>query len=156
MTDLTNPVFNDADKAREHLEDTSMAARPGLPALRSQRFNFGAWSRTTGKAHEVEGVKHSPHRKGLYFCNGCREQFTVHVGTVLEKSHMPINKWLAGLVHDVLLQEGRLCPPAPPHPEYLIQVRLVHGAPHSRGDAHGGGLMPLRWALAMGQACGDG
>jgi transposase-like protein len=40
--------------------------------------------------------KHRPPRAGLYYCNSCAEQFTVQVGTVLEKSHIPLNKWLAG------------------------------------------------------------
>ena len=33
-------------------------------------------------------------RKGLYQCNGCRKQFTVTVGTVFERSKVPLNKWL--------------------------------------------------------------
>jgi transposase-like protein len=33
-------------------------------------------------------------RIGLYKCADCRETFTVRVGTVMEDSHIPINKWL--------------------------------------------------------------
>lgn len=33
-------------------------------------------------------------RQGVYFCGACRRQFTVTVGTVLERSHVPISKWL--------------------------------------------------------------
>ena len=33
-------------------------------------------------------------REGLYQCNSCREQFTVTVGTVFERSKVPLNKWL--------------------------------------------------------------
>lgn len=33
-------------------------------------------------------------RPGLYKCAECREQFTVTVGTVMEDSHVPLNKWL--------------------------------------------------------------
>ena len=36
-------------------------------------------------------------RKGVYFCGACRQQFTVTVGTVLERSHVPISKWLMAL-----------------------------------------------------------
>ena len=32
-------------------------------------------------------------RAGLYRCKGCEEQFTVTVGTVFERSHIPLNKW---------------------------------------------------------------
>jgi transposase-like protein len=35
------------------------------------------------------------HRAGLYQCNACREPFTVTVGTLYERSHIPLNKWLA-------------------------------------------------------------
>lgn len=33
-------------------------------------------------------------RLGLYKCAECRETFTVRVGTVMEDSHIPLNKWL--------------------------------------------------------------
>jgi len=35
-----------------------------------------------------------PVRKGVWKCGGCREQFSVTVGTVMEDSHIPLNKWL--------------------------------------------------------------
>jgi transposase-like protein len=37
------------------------------------------------------------HRAGLYQCNECREQFTVTVGTVFERSKIPLPKWLTAL-----------------------------------------------------------
>ena len=33
-------------------------------------------------------------RIGLYKCYGCRQPFTVKIGTVLEKSHVPMRHWL--------------------------------------------------------------
>ena len=33
-------------------------------------------------------------RAGLYKCKGCDQQFTVTVGTVFERSHVPLNKWI--------------------------------------------------------------
>ena len=35
------------------------------------------------------------HRPGLYQCNACREPFTVTVGTLYERSKVPLTKWLA-------------------------------------------------------------
>lgn len=35
-----------------------------------------------------------PVRNGVWKCNGCREQFSVTVGTVFEDSHIPLNRWL--------------------------------------------------------------
>ena len=40
----------------------------------------------------VEGAKQS-HRPGLYYCNECKGQFTVTVGTVFERSKVPLTKW---------------------------------------------------------------
>ena len=34
-------------------------------------------------------------RPGLYQCNACREPFTVTVGTLYERSKIPLHKWLA-------------------------------------------------------------
>src|SRR3954454_25147759 len=31
---------------------------------------------------------------GWYWCNKCREKFTARVGSVMERSHIPIHKWL--------------------------------------------------------------
>ena len=39
--------------------------------------------------------KKRPARQGLYKCNACREPFTVTVGTLYERSHIPLHKWLA-------------------------------------------------------------
>lgn len=33
-------------------------------------------------------------RAGLYKCAECKDSFTVRVGTVMEDSHIPLNKWL--------------------------------------------------------------
>ena len=33
-------------------------------------------------------------RKGYYLCNECRQKFTVRTGTVFQRSHIPLNKWL--------------------------------------------------------------
>ena len=41
---------------------------------------------------KVEGTKKS-HRPGLYYCNECKGQFTVTVGTVFERSKIPLTKW---------------------------------------------------------------
>jgi transposase-like protein len=46
----------------------------------------------TDQATLMHGKSHHP---GLYQCNACREPFTVTVGTLYERSKMPLNKWLA-------------------------------------------------------------
>jgi transposase-like protein len=32
----------------------------------------------------------------MYMCNSCRQPFSVTVGTIMEKSHIPLNKWVLG------------------------------------------------------------
>ncbi len=77
---LTSPIFTDASAAREHLEKTRWPHGPICPHC--------------GIVDDATGLKGKAHRAGLYQCNACREQFTVTVGTVFERSKVPLNKWL--------------------------------------------------------------
>jgi hypothetical protein len=36
-------------------------------------------------------------QKGLWKCRGCKQQFTVTVGTIFEDSHIPLHKWLLAI-----------------------------------------------------------
>ena len=36
-------------------------------------------------------------RAGYYRCNSCREDFTVRTGTIFERSHVPLRKWLMAM-----------------------------------------------------------
>ena len=82
MTDLLNPIFTDADKAREHLESLRWPSGPVCP-------HCGNSDRA-----KIRALQGKSHRKGLYQCAECREQFTVTVGTVFERSKIPLNKWM--------------------------------------------------------------
>jgi transposase-like protein len=77
---LTDAIFTDEAKAREHLEATRWPHGPICPHC--------------GSVNEATGLKGKAHRPGVYQCNACREQFTVTVGTVFERSKVPLNKWL--------------------------------------------------------------
>jgi transposase-like protein len=77
---LTNPIFSDADKAREHLE--------------SIRWPRGAYCPHCGEAKEVKRLEGESHRPGLHKCYSCNGHFTVTVGTVFEDSKVPLNKWI--------------------------------------------------------------
>lgn len=77
--DLTNPVFSDADKAREYLE--SLHWPDGAECPHCNLIN----------ATKVSGPSARP---GLYMCNSCRRQFTVTVGTIFEDSKIGLHKWL--------------------------------------------------------------
>lgn len=79
MAKTLNPIFTDAEKAREYLE--------------KQRWPTGPICPHCG-ADDVTGLKGKKHRPGVYQCNACREQFTVTVGTVFERSKIALNVWL--------------------------------------------------------------
>lgn len=77
--DPRSPIYHDDDAARAHLEGQLWPNGPVCPHCQSK--NATALS---GKAH----------RPGLYQCNDCREQFSVTVGTVFERSKIPLSKWV--------------------------------------------------------------
>src|SRR3989337_558070 len=46
-------------------------------------------------------------RKGGYYrCNACREDFTVRTGTIFERSHVPLHKWLYAMYLLVTARKG--------------------------------------------------
>ena len=79
MTNLTDPVYSDENKAREHLERLHWPDGAECPHCESMN---------------VTKVGGTTARPGLYMCNSCRQQFTVTVGTIMEDSKIPLTKWL--------------------------------------------------------------
>ncbi len=84
MSDYSNPIFHDETKAREWLEARLWPQGPICPKC--------------GTVDEATLMKGKTTRPGLYQCNACREPFTVTVGTLYERSHVPLHKWL-GATH---------------------------------------------------------
>jgi len=82
---ITDPRFQDPEKAREYLE--------------AQRWPDGPVCPHCGNCDpdNITALKGKAHRPGLYQCNSCREQFTVTVGSVMEDSKIPLNKWLLAM-----------------------------------------------------------
>ena len=88
MTDLLkNPIFQDETAAREWLEARVWANGRVCPHCGNADQE---------KLTKLEGKAHRP---GVYQCNepACRQQFTVTVNTVFERSKIPLTKWLAAL-----------------------------------------------------------
>jgi transposase-like protein len=81
---LQNPIFHDEDKARAWLEARVWKDGRNCP-------HCGAVENRTRK---LEGAAH---RTGLYQCNECRQQFTATVGTLFERSKIPLSKWLMAM-----------------------------------------------------------
>lgn len=70
--------FTNTDAARKHLEAIQWPDGPICP-------HCGVIDR----ASRIQGG-----RPGLLFCNACRMQFSVTVGTVMERSKVPLQTWL--------------------------------------------------------------
>ena len=68
-------MFPDADSAQEYIEMVRWGGNVCCPHCDGDR---------------VTKLK----RKGYYLCNDCRDKFTVRTGTVFQRSHIPLNKWL--------------------------------------------------------------
>jgi transposase-like protein len=45
-------------------------------------------------------------KNGYYRCNQCNEDFTVRTGTIFERSHMPLHKWLYAMYLLVTARKG--------------------------------------------------
>ncbi len=84
MSDITNPIFTDETKAREYLE--------------SLRWADGRFCPHCGESERTSPVESKHHREGFYYCLSCKKSFSVTVGTVMERSHIPLNKWVAAFI----------------------------------------------------------
>jgi len=82
MFDLTNPIYSDADKAREHLEAIHWPDGPICPHC--------------GNCDQkrIKKLQGKSTRPGVFKCNECRKPFSVTVGTVFERSKISLNKWV--------------------------------------------------------------
>ncbi len=77
---LTDPIFTDETAARDHLENIRWPDGPVCPHCGS-----------VDKIYRLAGKSHRP---GLIHCNNCDGSFTVTTGSVMESSHVPLNKWV--------------------------------------------------------------
>lgn len=78
--DLTNPIFTDIEAARAHFESIRWPSGPYCP-----------FCGVTDRVAALGGVSMGP---GWYHCKDCRKKFTAAVGTIYERSHIPMTKWL--------------------------------------------------------------
>lgn len=78
--DLTNPIFTNEQEARKHFEALRWPDGPVCP-----------FCGVIDDARELLGKSTRP---GLYKCHGCQKPFTATIGTLYERSHIPLHKWL--------------------------------------------------------------
>jgi transposase-like protein len=81
MTALTAPQFTNEEAAIAHLEASRWPDMVTCPHCGSCRV------------HRMEGKTQA----GYFLCNDCRDKFTARTGTVMERSHIPVHKWLLAI-----------------------------------------------------------
>ncbi|MGH6663763.1 MAG: transposase, partial [Pseudolabrys sp.] len=83
MTDtaLTAPQFTNEKAAIRHLEASRWPDGVNCPHCGSVNV------------HRMGGETQA----GMFLCNDCREKFTARTGTVMERSHIPVHKWLLAI-----------------------------------------------------------
>lgn len=66
------------------------------PDAESARVYFEArrWPNMVICPHCGEAENITVRKGGYYRCNDCKEDFTVRTGTIFERSHVPLHKWL--------------------------------------------------------------
>lgn len=92
MSDLSNPIFHDETAAREWLE--ARVWPNGRVCPHCGTVDQSTLLQRGTKPRKNQPKKPQTARGGLYQCNACREPFTVTVGTLYERSHIPLHKWL--------------------------------------------------------------
>ena len=64
------------------------------------------WTGGTICPHCDSGERITPRAGGYYRCGACVEDFTVRTGTVFERSHVPLNKWLYAMYFLATARKG--------------------------------------------------
>lgn len=80
-------MFPDQETARAYLESRLWPEGPTCPVC-------GLGERITAR------------KGGFYRCNQCKEDFTVRTGTIFERSHIPLHKWVYAMYLLVTARKG--------------------------------------------------
>lgn len=83
MSDLSSPKFHNENSAREYLEHIRWPDGPVCP--RCDRMDT------------VRPLRGKSMGNSWYYCRECQDKFTVRMGTIYERSHIPLHKWVAGM-----------------------------------------------------------
>ena len=83
-------MIPDAEAARLYLEDRRWHGSPSCPPC-------GESAKVTARTGK---------RIGYYRCHDCAGEFTVRTGTVFERSHVPLNKWVYTMYLVVTARKG--------------------------------------------------
>jgi transposase-like protein len=81
---LTDPIFNDENKARAYFE--AIRWPDGVTCCHCGNTD-------SARIYPIAANLAKKVRAGLYECQECHGQFTVRTGGVMESSHLPLTKW---------------------------------------------------------------
>ncbi|MFZ5734601.1 MAG: IS1595 family transposase [Pseudomonadota bacterium] len=81
MADIYAPEFTNEEAALAHIEKSRWADGVNCP-------HCGSFA-----VRRMEGKTQA----GMWLCNDCRDKFTCRTGTVMERSHIPLHKWLLAI-----------------------------------------------------------
>ncbi len=87
---ITDKIFYDETSARAHLEKMRWNGKPTCP-------HCGGIDKIKPAKMMSKPTKAKPVPEpllGFYHCGDCRKRFTVRTGTVYERSHIPLHKWV--------------------------------------------------------------
>src|ERR1700722_3441011 len=77
---LSDPVFHDEEEARLYLQEA--------------RWPNGVYCPICGTLDGIKPLGGKSMGPGWFYCESCQDKFTVRVGSVMERSHIPLHKWL--------------------------------------------------------------
>jgi transposase-like protein len=80
-------IIPDAESARRYLESRLWPNGPTCPVC-------------------AKGERITTRKGGYYRCNACQEDFTVRTGTIFERSHIPLHKWIYAMYLLVTARKG--------------------------------------------------
>ncbi|MEQ1931655.1 MAG: IS1595 family transposase [Parvularculaceae bacterium] len=78
--ELSHPVYSNEEAARKHLE--------------AVRWPDGVVCPHCGATDDARPLGGESMGAGWFYCEACKDKFTVRSGTVYERSHVPLHKWL--------------------------------------------------------------
>ena len=106
-------MFPDQETARVYLEGACGRMAPKCPVC-------GIGERITAR------------KNGFYRCNQCKEDFTVRTGTIFERSHIPLHKWIYAMYLLLTARKGISSLQLSKEIGIRQASGLVHAASHPR------------------------
>lgn len=77
---LSDPVYHDEEAARLYLQEV--------------RWPEGVFCPFCGTLDGIKPLGGDSMGPGWFYCTACQDKFTVRVGSIFERSHIPLHKWL--------------------------------------------------------------